>query len=290
MELSNIILRTTSIVAKVLPDRVKVGIYRIKPLAQAVRFGLNQAAPEGLTLVKISSGNLKGFQCYLDLKTEKDFWLGTYEVQLQKALKNFVHEGEIGYDVGANIGYMSLMMASIVGEHGHIFAFEAFEQNVQRMQKNITVNQLESRITVYHKAVIDTTKNVTFFIGPSHETGKADGSAGRKDVDYKAAITVEGISLDDFVFRDGNPEPNIIKMDVEGGEVLALPGMRRILKEIKPTVFLEIHGPEAAEKAYETFIENDYQMHSLEKEYPLIESAEDLGWKAYTVAIPKGKE
>ena len=96
--------------------------------------------------------------------------------------------------------------------------------------------------------------------------------------------------MDDFVFRDGNPEPNIIKMDVEGGEVLALPGMRRILKEIKPTVFLEIHGPEAAEKAYETFIENDYQMHSLEKEYPLIESAEDLGWKAYTVAIPKGKE
>ena len=69
------------------------------------------------------------------------------------------------------------------------------------------------------------------------------GSAGRDDR-YESEVNVLGISLDEFVYGQGNPPPQVVKMDIEGGEVLALPGMRRVLTEARPLMLMELHGPE----------------------------------------------
>jgi hypothetical protein len=73
-------------------------------------------------------------------------------------------------------------------------------------------------------------------------------------------------------------------MDIEGGEVLALPGMSRILREAHPLMFLELHGPESEKVVWETLTSAGYTLHAMESGYPLIESPEKLGWKAYVIA------
>ena len=68
--------------------------------------------------------------------------------------------------------------------------------------------------------------------------GKALGSLGR-DEHYMDHIEVTAIGLDDFIFNNDNPRPDLIKMDIEGGEVLAIDGMMRTLHEIRPVILLK---------------------------------------------------
>ena len=116
--------------------------------------------------------------------------------------------------------------------------------------------------------------------------GKVEGSAGRQKVDYGETIEVNGIALDDFVFHEGQPAPGVVKIDIEGGEVLALPGMRRILKEKRPILFIELHGPEAASVAWQELGDTNYKICYLSTGYPVVAALEKLDWKTYLVAFP----
>jgi len=82
----------------------------------------------------------------------------------------------------------------------------------------------------------------------------------------------------------GNPPPQAVKMDIEGGEVLALPGMRRILAEHHPLLFLELHGPESEKVAWESLTAAGYTLRAMQSGYPRIDSPASLSWKAYLVA------
>jgi hypothetical protein len=95
---------------------------------------------------------------------------------------------------------------------------------------------------------------------------------------------VASLSLDDFAYVQGNPPPQVVKMDIEGGEVLALPGMRRLLREAHPTVLLELHGHEAARAAWTELTGSGYRMYHMSNGYPPIQQVSDLGWKEYLVA------
>jgi hypothetical protein len=94
--------------------------------------------------------------------------------------------------------------------------------------------------------------------------------------------------LDGIVFEEGNPAPDVVKMDIEGGEVLAIPGMRRVLREQRPVVLLELHGPESARIAWESFTEAGYKILHMSSGYPEIPGLAALSWKSYIVAKPVG--
>jgi len=222
----------------------------------------------------------------LDLHSEKDYWLGTYEPELQATIVDLVQPGMIAYDVGANIGYLSLTLARAVTPGGKVFAFEALPANQERLRANIALNRLEKVIAVIPRAVADKAVPVRFLVGPSGGTGKTSGSAGRQELQYSDEIEVTGTSLDHFVYEEGNPPPQVIKMDIEGGEVLAIPGMRRLLREARPLILLELHGPEAAQIAWQELTLADYQICRMQAGYPGVLHQEDLDWKAYLVGIP----
>ena len=281
----------TGIIARILPLSARQALYRFPALARFLRGSINAAVDDGLSVVEVAAGDLKGYRVLLNLKAEKSRWLGTYEPELQAALRHFLRPGMTVYDVGANIGYITLMMAHNVGVGGRVFAFEALPANVERIEKNIALNKL-SNVTVVSAAVTDQNAPVTFYVHDSVGMGKAAGSAGRPAEHYKAQITVPGLSLDEFVYGQMQPAPQAVKMDIEGGEVLALPGMRRILREAHPILFLELHGPESEKVAWEILGQAGYTLHAMhivptslrESGYPRIEAPEQLSWKAYVVA------
>jgi hypothetical protein len=127
----------------------------------------------------VAAGGLSGLTLSLDLQTEKDYWLGTYEPDLQQAIQDLVQPGMIAYDVGANIGYISLLLGLAVGKDGHVFAFEALPANVERLQKNLRLNY--GRPDNYHPYSCNRPDSpVKFLSGPSVQPAKRrDRRAGQ---------------------------------------------------------------------------------------------------------------
>jgi len=283
--MKNIIISAATLTARYLPVRTKKAIYRFPLVAGFLRQQLNRASPQGINPVSIAGGELIGMQMALDLQSEKDYWLGTYEPELQAAIGHFLDPGMIVYDLGANIGYISLLLAKFVGANGFVYAFEALPENLIRLKMNIELNQLTPIIIVIEKAVVDATREVNFLIGPSGGTGKVEGSTGRQNLEYSETISIPGVSLDEFVYDLNYPPPHVIKMDIEGGEILALKGMQRLLSEVQPTILLELHGPESARAAWQILSSAGYTIHHLRSGYPKVSSLRELDWKAYLVAI-----
>jgi FkbM family methyltransferase len=266
-----------------LPMPIKRTFYHLGYLSRVVRWALNRVAPTGLTEVTIAGGDLAGARLLLDMQTEKDYWLGTYEPELQDALRDWVKPGWVAYDVGANIGYISLLLARTVGSKGSVFAFEALPTNLERLRVNMSLNPSASKITVVPAAVTNILAQVRFMVGPSGGMGKVEGSAGRQEK-YNQIIEVAGITLDDFVYTQAQPVPQVIKIDIEGGEVLAFPGMHRLLVEKKPLLFLELHGFEASKVVWEILTQAGYTICRMTPGYPVVYGWETLDWKAHLMA------
>lgn len=281
------LLTLAALSSKWLPLSIKRSLYAFKPVARLIRSSLNKAAPQGLTRVEVAAGNLAGTPLYLDLQSEKDYWLGTYEVELQQTIRDLVKPGMIVYDIGANIGYLSMMLARQVTNSGKVFAFEALPENQERFAVNLKVSGFSDRVQLIRAAVVDKTGVVQFQIGPSGGMGKAAGSAGRQEYSYAKSIEVQAISLDDFVLIQGNTPPQVVKMDIEGGEVMALPGMVQVLQQFKPLMMLELHGPESARAAWNILTDAGYRICQMDQSYTRVEALGNLDWKAYLVAFPK---
>jgi FkbM family methyltransferase len=277
----NPLLSLASYTARILPAPIRSAFYRLGPFTRLIRRSLNRVAPTGLSEVTIAAGALTGTRMLLDMQTEKDYWLGNYEPNLETAVRDWVKPGMLVYDVGANIGYVSLLLAQAIEKNGQVFAFEALPANIERLKTNVSLNKLQTQIKVFHSAIVGTPSSVPFLVHSSNGMGKAAGSAGRKE-HYLEEILVPGTSLDHFVYDQGNPPPDVVKIDIEGGEILALPGMRRLLIETHPIIFLELHGEQAARIAWDTLAATGYTLHRMEPGYPPIPQ-DGLNWKEYVV-------
>jgi len=283
--------------ARLLPSSLSRLIYRIRPLARFIRGGLNRAAPNGLTRVTVAGGGLQGAELWIDLQNKKNYWLGTYEPELQAAVAAWLRPGMVVYDVGANIGYVSLLISRVVGgkkpgfsekpgfSPGKVFAFEPLPSNLERMAANFALNPW-ANITTVAAAAVDCPGPVRFLAHASAAMGKAAGSAGRANETYVGEIEVQGLTLDGFAYAETGRVPQAIKMDIEGGEVLALRGMTRLLSEARPLLLVELHGPEAARCAWDTLTAAGYRILRMQPGYPQVPSLEALDWKAYIVAEP----
>ena len=283
--MKKLFLSGAALAARLLPDSAKRAIYRSGPLARGIRGALNQAAPQGLAEVRVAAGRLEGYRLVLDMQTEKDYWLGTYEPELQWALGELLKPGMTAFDVGANIGYITLMLAGAVGPTGSVVAFEALPANVTRLEQNLGLNGMDGRVMVVPMAVAGGEGTITFQVHASGGMGKAAGSAGRAQEAYQTEIAVPCTSLDAYIYERRNPAPRIVKMDIEGGEVLALPGMRRLLREARPTLMMELHGPESAQAAWEELNAAGYHVCHMKEGFPRVASVKELDWKAYLVGL-----
>jgi FkbM family methyltransferase len=286
MTLNKIVLELTAYFAELLPLPIKRSFYKNLTISRMIRAGLNRFAPGGLVKVNLILGGYENLMMFLDLKEEKDYWLGTYEPELQFAVKSLVERGQVIIDIGANIGFISLIFANITGPEGHVYAFEALPENIGRLRKNIEINGYLDRITVIESAVQDRTGNAVFIKGPSTGTGKVQGSAGRDSLEYLHQIQVAGISIDEFIDRQENLVPDVIKIDIEGGEVLALPGMEKTLRVMRPILFIELHGTDAAQVCWEFLNKANYRISRMDPKFSQVVSVEDLDWKSYIVAFP----
>lgn len=166
------------------------------------------------------------------------FALGTYEPHVVAAVRDHVRPGMVTYDLGANAGYLTLLLAKTVGDDGRVFAFEPDERSLAALATNIELNDLR-RVTLVPKAVSDRTGTTTF---ATYEYSLVGHIIRPNTADDAHLQEVPTVSLDDFVFVQDHPPPDFLKIDVEGSEELVLVGAQRVLDEIRPALILETRG------------------------------------------------
>lgn len=238
---------------------------RVPGLSGALRWYARRY-PEG-SVVTIHSGLAQGLKWRRHHRYVSGYWTGQYELDMQRALQRELAAGGCFYDVGANAGFFSLVATRLVGEGGHVVSFDPDPDNCASMREQIELNGLAGRWAVEQKGVADQAGETTFERdqpgspkGHLRDTGAAgfDAEGGHK----MESLRVELTALDDALAN--HPAPTVIKMDIEGAEVMAMRGAARVLAEARPTWLIETHGPEAERVVREALETHGYALFTME--------------------------
>jgi FkbM family methyltransferase len=169
------------------------------------------------------------------------------EIRLARMLIRNVHEGQIFIDVGAHVGYFSLLAAELTGKRGRVFAFEASSSIFPFLQQNIRKTDV---ITALNQAVsarneILTMKEYPILFSEYNTVSKQQDIFSGKQPPPYFEKKVEGVTLDTF-FNKNNIRPDWIKIDVEGSEKDVVQGLIPFLHAVTPRIIMEyIPGPAA---------------------------------------------
>ena len=138
--------------------------------------------------------------------------------------KKHIKKGQIVVDIGANIGYYTLIFAQLVGNSGKVFAFEPDPKNFEYLQKNIKLNEFNN-IFLEKKAVSNNLTKTKLFKDPQNLGGHSLIDPGKGN----ESIEVETTTLDNY-FKDFNQKIDFIKIDVEGAEDKVIQGGMNFFK------------------------------------------------------------
>lgn len=187
---------------------------------------------------KIRWGPMKGFRWLRDNRLPYWYHLGLWEPQLSALLLTHLRPGDVFWDVGANAGYHALLASRLVGKTGAVVAFEPDTVTTEILNRQLELNEV-SNCTVVSAAISDVDGTATLLVKDNNlQSGLAEVTDGGRPVEV-SALTLDSAS------RTYAP-PNVIKMDIEGGEVLAIPGGAELLSGAsRPRMLVSVHGVNA---------------------------------------------
>ena len=154
-----------------------------------------------------------------------------HEKTIVNLVKNEIKKGDVVIDIGAHIGYYTVLFAKLVGPEGKVFAFEASPTNFEILKKNISVNGYKN-VILNNKAVSDKNGKLTLYITGRTSTEnflfKPENFTNSSKI--KQTVEIDSITLDDY-FQDFDGEINFLKMDISGAEPRVMKGMSSILNK-----------------------------------------------------------
>lgn len=168
------------------------------------------------------------------------FVLGTSEPDVQQAIVRLLEPGMTFYDVGANVGFHALIAARRVGPEGRVHAFEPLPRNAAALAHNVALNDLDN-VEVIEAAVGARPGRAALAVtAESVQAHLVEVDTGVGTVETRE---VSVTSIDAEVIA-GRPAPDVVKIDVEGAELLVLYGMVGTLEAVGPTLICELHAAE----------------------------------------------
>jgi FkbM family methyltransferase len=212
---------------------------------------------------------------------------GDAEPEVQAALAELIEPGQTVYDVGANIGFFTILCSRLVGPQGKVYAFEPIPQNLATLRHNVTINAL-SNVTIVEAALSSSTGTAEMFVSPwsAFHSLNLEGATKQDNHGPRAGeITVQTVTLDEFVQGEGVRAPDLVKIDVEGAELIVLAGMRETLRSVKPLLLCELHDTKAG---YAELVDSiGYRVRVIDGESPELA---DAARNPHTIAWPRERE
>lgn len=207
-----------------------------RPLRGLSRFAnlLNRVLPSFAGEIRLTDGTYLA----VDSRQGAERWLmysGNYQPALTYMLKQHTQPGDFCLDIGANLGFYSVKFGKWVLPGGKVAAFEANPVMAKRVAENLALNNF-SHASVIQKAVHSQSGNVTFFIHPSPGKSSIDPQHVPHPVEQ---ITVQAITIDEFIVRENWERLDVIKLDIEGADCYALLGAQNSLGRFRPFMVFE---------------------------------------------------
>ena len=155
---------------------------------------------------------------------------GLWEPDVTDWLRRTLKPGQVFVDIGANIGYFTLMGSRLVGERGRVFAVEPHPRLAELLTRNVNLNNLQN-VTTLNRAAWSETATLKFHQRLHYAANSSMGSVGPVGLeqlgDSEEVVEVQAMELDELL--TGGSHIDVVKVDVEGAEYRAFTGMRRIL-------------------------------------------------------------
>jgi FkbM family methyltransferase len=214
--------------------------------------------------------------------SQAGYLVGTSEPGVQRMLATFLKPGMTAYDGGANVGFISILAAHLVGPDGHVFCFEPLPSNADRIEHNARLNGF-AQITVRREALGGAESQGRFLVAPNVTQGQLLTACSRPDAIVEE-IPVKVRSLDRLIADDRLPRPDFIKLDVEGAEADVLDGGKATFRQARPILLVELHGTNA--QVARTL--EDLEYHAVVMGAPSQPIAE-AHWNAIVVAVPRDR-
>jgi FkbM family methyltransferase len=221
-----------------------------KLLANLIRLPLRLMPSR--TVVRIRSGELRGWRWIAGSSTN-GCWLGTYERHMQRLFRERIRPGATVFDVGANVGFFTLLASKLASESGRVYAFEPLPRNLDFLDRHVRINDL-ANVNVVGLAIAATSGEAHFRVAQHASMG---GLAEGGD------LRVITASLDDLIASGRAGRPDFIKMDIEGAESDALRGAAKLLADGPLTIALSTHGWEQHEACWATLADAGFKLDLL---------------------------
>lgn len=239
---------------------------RLPPsIAEKIAKVLYLLSIEENTIVKLQSGHEVYLNPFDTGVSHQLYRKGHTQPKVTKYICENVSAGETVVDVGAHIGYFTVLFASLVGDSGTVFSFEPNNQNFDVLTNNIDLNGYAHRVNECKKAVSNHTGETMLAVekgnvGASHLVDRAD-STGRHQIPVEVSTLDAELGTDDTV-----PPVDFVKIDVEGLEDLVILGMQSVIEAHRPEILLEFN-PDVWESSPQEMLEEmnagPYQMLAL---------------------------
>jgi FkbM family methyltransferase len=168
---------------------------------------------------------------------------GTLEPPVQEALRRLLAPGDVFYDIGANVGFFTLVGARLVGPQGRVVAFEPVPWCAHAVEHNIALNDF-THAQIRAEAVGGTDGSARLLVVGEASWSHLESTGRHADVRDEIDVTV--VSLDSLVGAGTIPPPDVMKIDTEGAELQAIEGARATIAEHRPAIVCELHDTNAA--------------------------------------------
>lgn len=171
--------------------------------------------------------------------------MGIYDLGLSELIWRLLEPGELAIDVGANIGYITSLMAQKVGQKGKVLSFEPLPKIYEELSENISVwqNQLGwHQISAKQLAVSNCSGQGILYLPTDFNENRGTASLTHHEKDVLETCSVDLVKLDELI--PSNEDIGVIKIDVEGHEIEVLQGANNIItnQQIRDIVFEEHHS------------------------------------------------
>lgn len=220
-------------------------------------------------------------------------FFGSYEPELREIMRVVLPAGGVAIDVGANVGWHTLLMARLVGPRGRVLAIEANPSIRNELARNIAINRLAHvDVIPYAVAASDTTLN---FYAPSADHPDSASGHFLSDADIRSgAIRVPARPLDPIVAERKLERVDLIKIDVEGFEWPTLTGGEQTISSFRPPILFEFdaayagRGGATASTLFEFFRSHDYRVYAVGRDWAELVDLSTWPDCANIFALPSG--
>ena len=221
----------------------------MKLFHRLIRLPLRAVAPRRPR--RILTGPLSG-AWWVPVSATHGCWIGTYEREVQRLFLSSIGPGDTVLDIGANVGFFSLLASRLVGPTGRVIAFEPSPRNLEFLRRHLTMNSVQN-VEVHPLAVADKPMRSRLEVDARHPSIAKLGAHG---------VPIEVVSLDHLLERECLPLPSLVKIDVEGAESKVLEGASTVLAKARPLVLLEAHGWRQADGCKALLLALGYEVSS----------------------------